>query len=84
MSTEKEKYALLETARSLLREHFDSVIIIVTYQDGHNTELCQVSSGNHFANIQAARQFIDRESAITHHNQRPEPPPDEADNWKES
>ena len=73
---------LIQRAMDLLGDHFCSVQILCTkQQEGITTGFCK-GSGNWYARVQSAREFIEADQARTHFAEMPEPPPDETDNWK--
>ena len=86
MTTEREKIqnALIEKAKGELSEHFDSVIIIATYQDGETSCMVNARAGNLYAQIQSCRQFIERQQARTRYSELPDPADGGEENWKPS
>lgn len=65
MSQTTEKQRLIECALNTLREHFDAVVILSTWTDADGTALISRGSGNYYARLGMAKEFIDKDQAQT-------------------
>ena len=75
MSAEHDRLkSLVDQHVSALREHFDSVVIMVSVHDGvsGNTEGLSRGSGNYYAQVGQVNEFLERDKAQTQINEAQE------------
>lgn len=83
---DKDYERKVDDALDLLREHFDAVQILATWNETGLTKTCARGSGNWHARQGMAHDFINRD--IAQENAREiaehlEPPGDQGEVWKE-
>jgi hypothetical protein len=72
--TDDEKQALrniAQRAADQLGEHFDSVRVFVTKQDGENTIAFNPGCGNHYASLGHVSEWLEADKARIQHSEKP-------------
>lgn len=67
-----ESDSLLDKALALLGEHFDSVQILVSYNEEAETRCAKRGCGNWYARVRMAQELILEDDARIHHQVRKE------------
>jgi hypothetical protein len=85
--TPEEAFKRLEAAIMPLREHFDAVQILSTWTENGICYSRYYGSGNWYARTGLAHEFLEQDQAQTLgkeiSEQLPQPPEDDAENWKQ-